>query len=132
MGHRGCRRRHRLGGPGRFHEHRQPAHELGDAEAGHGRDAEVTELRDADGVSLPTMIGLAPDHQAGTVEQVGLVAAELVEQHAVLLFGPVAGQGSELQQDDEHPGAGDVAEESVAETLALGGALDEARGCRPP
>ena len=75
-------------------------------------------------------VTFAPDDQAGAVEQFGLVAAELPQQDAQLLLWAVLGVRIEVEQDDQHPGPLDVAEEAVAETLALGRALDQSGDVR--
>src|SRR3954469_25812903 len=49
---------------------------------------------------------------AGAREQVETVAAELVEEDLLLLLGRSFVGGREVEQDDEHAGALDVAEEA--------------------
>ena len=77
-------------------------------------------------VELGGDVGLGPDDQARTLEQLGPVATELVEQDPLLLLGRAPVDRREVEQEDEHPRPLDVAEELVAEAAALGRALDEA------
>ena len=80
------------------HQVGQPPHQLGDPLTGHRRDdqvgmtgSETAGVRDSRPVGAAGNIGvdhgvrLGAHHQTGPVEQVGLVAPELVEQHPVLL-----------------------------------------------
>ena len=73
---------------------------------------------------------MLPDDEPRPLEQLGPVAAELVEQDPLLLLGRALVDRREVEQHHEHAGPLDVAEELVAEPAALGRALDEARGCR--
>ena len=76
---------------------------------------------------------LVPTTSARPFEQLGPVAAELVEQdRAPARPGCAPSTRREVEQEHEHPGPLDVAQELVAEARALGRALDRARGCRRP
>ena len=68
---------------------------------------------------------LAPHDQAGAFQQLGLVVAQLAEQDPQLVGRAVHGLRVEVEQDDQDPGPLDVAQEAVAEALALGRALDQ-------
>ena len=57
---------------------------------------------------------MAPDDEARPVEQVGPVAAQLVEQDPLLLLGRALVDRREVEQQDEDPRPLDVAEELVA------------------
>ena len=76
-------------------------------------------------VELGGDVGLGADHEARPLEQLGPVAAELVEQDPLLLLGRALVDRREVEQQHEHARALDVAEELVAEPAALGRALDE-------
>ena len=66
-----------------------------------------------------------PITSRGPVEQLGPVAAELVEQDPLLLLRRPPVHRREVEQHHQHPRALDVAQEAVAEAAALGRALDE-------
>jgi hypothetical protein len=90
------------------------------ARAGRGRDRQPVEL-------LGRNVGLAAHDQPGPVEQLAHVAAQLREQDRFLLRGGRAGRGCEVEQEHEHAGPFDVAEEAVAQAPAGGGAFDQPR-----
>ena len=54
-----------------------------------------------------------------------MVALELVEEHPLLLRRRELGERRQVEEQHQHPGPLDVAEELVAEAPALGGALDQ-------
>ena len=106
------------------HERRHPTDQLADALARDGGDhgpvpAHRLELLELHGV------GLGADDEPRTVEQVGAVLGELVEQDPLLLGGRRFGRG-EIDQHAQHAGTLDVAQELVAEPAALAGAFDQA------
>ena len=70
-------------------------------------------------------VGAGADDQPGPVEQVGLVAPQLVEQDPLLLGGRVRRQRREVEQEQQHPGPLDVAQEPVPEPSPVAGPLDE-------
>ena len=85
--------------------------------------------------ALPLDAGLGDvrrraDDDAGPLEQVGLVAAELVEQDPLLLRGRAALGRREVDEHDEHSRPLDVAQEPMPEPAALARALDEAGDVR--
>ena len=65
-------------------------------------------------------VGARPDDQPRALEQVGLVAAQLVEEDPLLLGGRVRRQRREVEQEHEHPGPLHVAEEPVPEPAPVG------------
>ena len=65
-------------------------------------------------------------HEARPLEQLGPVAAELVEQHRSCSAGGRSSTRREVEEQHEHPRPLDVAEELVPEAAPLGRALDEA------
>ena len=71
-------------------------------------------------------IDLVGHDEARSLEQLGPVLRSSSRQQDVTLLGraPVVDVG-EVEQDHEHPGPLDVAQERVAEPTSLGGALDE-------
>ena len=93
--------------------------ELVEPVARHGRDR--ADRRTACGRD----VGLAADDDARPVEQIGPVAAELVEQHRAPVRRAASVDRREVEQDHEHAGALDVAQELVAEAAALGRAFDQ-------
>ena len=70
-------------------------------------------------------VALGPDDDARALEQVGLVVAELAQQDLELVARAPAARLREVEQDAQHPGALDVAQEVVAESASLGRALDQ-------
>ncbi len=85
--------------------------------------------------ALPLDVGVGDiraraDDDAGPLEQVGLVAAELVEQHPLLLRRRAALGRREVDEHDEHSRALDVAQEAMTEPPALARALDQAGDVR--
>ena len=70
-------------------------------------------------------IGPRSDDDARAVEQVGLVAAELVEEHPLLLLGSAALGGGQVDQHHERSSALDVAQEPVAEAATLARSFDQ-------
>ncbi len=71
-------------------------------------------------------VGTRAHDDAGSIEQVGLVVAQLAEEDPLLLGGAVLGQRREVEEEHEHAGPLDVAEELVPEPAPLAGPLDEA------
>ena len=69
-------------------------------------------------------VGLGADDEPRTVEQVGAVLGELVEQDPFLLGGRRLGRG-EVDQHAQHAGTLDVAQELVAEPAPLAGTFDQ-------
>ncbi len=67
----------------------------------------------------------AAHNEARTLEQFGLVAAQFPQQNAKLVLGAMFGLGIEIEQDHQHPGSLNVAEETVPQALALGRTLDQ-------
>ena len=67
------------------------------------------------------------DREPGTVEQVGLVVAELAQQDALLLLRRRLAHRRAVEQQQQHPRPLDVAEELVAQAATFGRALDQAR-----
>ena len=110
-----------LGRPGLVDERGQAADDVRDALAGHGRDPQGGPGRRRVGD-----VGLRPDHEAGPLEQLGPVGGELVQQDPLLLLGRRPVDRGEVEQEAQHPGPLDVAEELMAEALALAGPLDQA------
>src|SRR5439155_14388229 len=100
-----------------------PIQQLVDTSAGHRRDGEVEV-----GVGLGGDVGLGADRQARPLHEVGLVPAELREQHALLLRRRrSADRGrAEVEQQAQGASALDVTQEPVAQAAPLAGALDEA------
>ncbi len=88
--------------------------------------AEIVRTSSRSSCSVATSALLATTTR-GRVEQLRSVLLELFEQHPFLLLGRTTVEGSEVEQDHEHAGALDVAQERVAQALALGRTLDEAR-----
>ena len=91
----------------------EPTEELVEALAGDGGELDavrfgerVAELEEGD-------VGLGADDEARPVEQLGPVAAQLVEQDPRLLLGRPLVDRREVEQQDQHPGPLDVAEELV-------------------
>ena len=75
-------------------------------------------------------VGLRAEHDPGPFEQLGLVLAELLQEHPLLLVGvdamlSVDVLAGEVEHQAQDPRPLDVAEELVTEPLALAGALDE-------
>ena len=71
-------------------------------------------------------VGPGADDEPGPVEQLGLVAPQLVEQDPLLLGRRALVGRRPGRAGDQDPGPLDVAQELVAEAPALAGALDEA------
>ncbi len=65
-------------------------------------------------------VGLGADHEPGSVEELGPIAAQLVEQHPALFLGGDTGHRFELEQHQQDPGPGDVAQEAMPQALAVG------------
>ncbi len=124
----------RLGVAGALHQVGQQAGEARQALAGDRRDdhprlvvgATVGPPGDVEVGAAVDEVGPGADEQPRPLEQRGPVAAQLVEQHPELLVGRTLGHGREVEQDGQHPGALDVAQELVAEAATLAGALDQA------
>ena len=119
-----------LGGARLADQRAQPAEQHVEALAGDRRDRERVaiargrlELEGGD-------VGLGPHDEPGPLEQLGPVAAELVEQHPRLLLGRAAVDRREVEQEHEHPGALDVAEELVARARGLRPRPRSGPGCR--
>ena len=97
---------------------RQPADDVTDALAGDRRHAQPVPV-------VHCHVDLRADHDAGALEQGRLVRAELVQQDLLLALGCLAIERREVDEHAQGSGPLDVAEELVAEPLALGGAFDE-------
>ena len=114
-------------GARREHQRREPAGELPQPLSGDGGDAGAVEPHAL--VVGSDEVGARPDEQPGPFEQVGLVPAQLGQQHPLLLRRSDAARGGPCEVDQHAQDAGplDMAEELVAEALALAGPLDQAR-----
>ena len=77
------------------------------------------------GVGGRHQVGLGADHEPRPVEQLGPVAGQLVEQHPFLLGRRHAVERGEVDQQAQHAGPLDVAEELVPEPTALARPLDQ-------
>ena len=79
---------------------------------GDGRDAHPVEGAGGD-------VRLAPDDESRALEQLGLVPAELLEEHALLLLRASPLDAREVEEQDEHARALDVAQELMTEPPTL-------------
>ena len=104
-----------------------PARSTSGRDADAGRGARARRSQTPFVVRSPT-VGLAAHHDTGALEELGPVRAELGQQDAPLRRRRLPTQlgRAEVEQHDQHPGTLDVAQELVAEALALRGALDQA------
>ena len=121
---------YRLGLAGLVDERGHRPDERAEPVAGDGRDDEaglaVGHEAELVGVGRAGDVGLRADDEPRPLEQLGPVGAELVEQDPLLLGGRGAVERGEVDEQAQHPGPLDVAEELVAEAAALAGALDQA------
>ena len=106
--------------PGLADSHRHLPDERPQPLAVHRGDA-----RSVEGHARLREVSTRAHHDARTLEQLGLVVAELGQQDPLLLRGVVRRQRGEVEQQDEDPGALDVAQELVPQPAALTGPLDE-------
>ena len=114
-----------FGGAGGAHLGGHAADELREPVAGHPRDPQLDQVIGHVQVGR-SHVGSGADHDARPLQQLRAVVAELAQQHLELLAGRCRGIGRQVDQQDQHPGPLDVAQELVAEAPTLAGALDEA------
>ena len=107
-------------GRARFVDHgAERPEEAVEALAGDGRDPHAGKGR------VVGDVGLAAHDEPGTLEQLRPVAAQLVDEDTLLLHGGDAVDAGQVEQQDEHAGPLDVAQEPVTEPAPLRRALDE-------
>jgi hypothetical protein len=99
----------------------EPLDQVLEPVAGDGGDRQAAQRTDRLG-RLVHEVGLRPDHELGPLGQRGVVGPQLLAERRQVLRG--IGRG-EVNHEHERPAPGHVAEEPVAETLPLVGALDE-------
>ena len=106
---------------GRRHRPDEPAH----AVAGDRRDHQAAFAVGAEVADVGDEVGLRPDDEPRPGEQLRSVGGQLVEQHALLLRRRHAVERSEVDEQAQHPSPFDVAEEAVAEALAVARPFDQ-------
>ncbi len=67
------------------------------------------------GVGRVDQVGPGAHDQPGTVDEVGLVATELIQEDPLLVVHRHAVGGGQVAEDDQDPGPLDVPQELVAE-----------------